>query len=396
MLFTLERHEALLPQPWDAARAQAWIDRIVAGAEAAYVPGQGWPAHPLDCAETAPLRGLYFGDCGVLWALHCLQARGAVRLRRDYLADLDGLQGVEQGEEGSYLMGETGVLLLRTWLQPEDNDALRLAELIEGNLEHPTRELMWGSPGTMLAAVFLHRATGEASWAEQFTRTARKLWSQLLWSEEEQCHYWMQNLYGHRSTYLDAVHGFVATAAAVIAGRDLLTPAEWQAWSDCIVNAVLRTAEWEGPLVNWRAQLASPRGGPKLMQYCHGAPGFVACLADSPDPALDPLLRAAGEATWRAGPLRKGANLCHGTGGNGYAFLKLHRRFGDAFWLERARAFAMHGIAQVESARTQYGQWRHSLWTGDPGFALYLLDCVRETDRFPTLDYFRPPRQESS
>jgi hypothetical protein len=155
------------------------------------------------------------------------------------------------------------VLLLRTWLQPMDHCALRLSELIEGNLEHATRELLWGSPGTMLAALFLHRATGEASWAEQFTRTARKLWSQLLWSDEEQCHYWMQNLYGHRSTYLDAVHGFVATAAVVIAGRDLLTPAEWQAWSDCIVNTVLRTAEWEGPLVNWRAHLASPRGGPK-------------------------------------------------------------------------------------------------------------------------------------
>ena len=182
-----------------------------------------------------------------------------------------------------------------------------------------------------------------------------------------------------------------SSAAVVIAGRDLLAPVEWQACSDCIVNTVLRTAEWVGPLVNWRAHLASPRGGPKLMQYCHGAPGFVACLADSPDPALDPALRAAGEATWRAGPLRKGANLCHGTGGNGYAFLKLHRRFGDALWLERARAFAMHGIAQVEAARTLYGQWRHSLWTGDPGFALYLLDCIRETDRFPTLDYFRPP-----
>jgi hypothetical protein len=153
MIFTLERHEALQAQAWDAARAHACIDRIVAGAEAAYVPGQGWPAHPMDCAETAaPLRGLYFGDCGVLWALHCLQARGAVRLRRHYLADLDGLQGLEQGEEGSYLMGETGVLLLRTWLQSKDDGALRLAELIEGNLEHPTRELMWGSPGTMLAA----------------------------------------------------------------------------------------------------------------------------------------------------------------------------------------------------------------------------------------------------
>ena len=30
----------------------------------------------------------------------------------------------------------------------------------------------------------------------------------------------------------------------------------------------------------------------------------------------------------------------HGTGGNGYAFLKLYRRTGNTMWLERARAFA--------------------------------------------------------
>jgi hypothetical protein len=100
------------------------------------------------------------------------------------------------------------------------------------------------------------------------------------------------------------------------------------------------------------------------------------------------LLVAGGETTWSAGPLRKGSNLCHGTGGNGYAFLKLHRRFGESMWLERARAFAMHGIRQTERDLAQFGQLRYSLWTGDLGFAVYLLDCIEGTDRFPTLDVF--------
>jgi hypothetical protein len=186
------------------------------------------------------------------------------------------------------------------------------------------------------------------------------------------------------------VHGFVATAAPIIAGRDLLPPQEWLEWQQCITNTVVRNAEWQGSLANWRAHLDVPRGGQLLMQYCHGAPGFVICLADSPDRELDEVLRAAGEATWQAGPLRKGSNLCHGTGGNGYAFLKLYRRFGEEKWLGRARAFAMHAIAQVEQAREEYGQWRHSLWTGDPGLALYLLDCIEAKDRFPTLDVFFP------
>jgi hypothetical protein len=89
-----------------------------------------------------------------------------------------------------------------------------------------------------------------------------------------------------------------------------------------------------------------------------------------------------------AGPLAKGSNLCHGTGGNGYAFLKLHRRTKDAIWLERARAFAMTAIAQCREARDQYRQGRYSLWTGDIGLAVYLWDCLSGEPRFPTIDIF--------
>lgn len=390
MIFAPDRHEPLHAQPWDADRARRCIATIAAGTEDAFVAGTGWPAHPQDQQEPTPLQGLYFGDAGVLWALHHLQARGAVRLQRDWAGALAGLRALDPREPVSYMMGETGVSLLQQWLQPSAAGASRLAGLIAQSEVHPARELMWGSPGTLLAALFLHRAGVAGPWAELFVQLARKLWSRLMWSKQEQCHYWTQDLYGRTATFLDAVHGFVATASPVIAGADLLPPAERDAWLACIVNTVQRTAEWDGGLVNWRSQLDSPRGRPKLVQYCHGAPGFVICLAEHPDASLDALLRAAGETTWQAGPLRKGSNLCHGTGGNGYAFLKLHKRLGDPVWLERARAFAMHGIAQTEAAREAHGQYRHSLWTGDPGFAIYLLDCIEGTERFPTLDVFFP------
>jgi hypothetical protein len=125
-----------------------------------------------------------------------------------------------------------------------------------------------------------------------------------------------------------------------------------------------------------------------LLQFCHGAPGFVICLGGFPGTELDELLVAAGETIWAAGPLRKGSNLCHGTAGNGYAFLKLHARTGNQTWLERARAFAMHAIAQTEAEAAHYDQLRHSLWTGDPGVAIYLWDCLRAKAEFPTLDVF--------
>src|SRR4029078_6234873 len=77
------------------------------------------------------------------------------------------------------------------------------------------------------------------------------------------------------------------------------------------------------------------------------------------------LALGGGELTWHAGPLRKGAGLCHGTAGNGYALLVLFDLTGDEEWLARARVFAMHALAQVDEARAQHGRGRYTLWTGD-------------------------------
>jgi Lanthionine synthetase C-like protein len=403
MLHDSTRHETLQPMRWDEARARAAIERIVGDTEARFVPGRYWPLHPRDVDgdedPAHPATGLYYGACGVIWALQYLQSVGAATLSRRYGDELDTLlirnratlkAFGDDDEVASYFMGDTPILMLAQGLQPTAGRADALAALIEGNLDHPARELMWGSPGTLLAALFLHEKTGDARWAALFRTTAAKLWSQLLWSSEHRCAYWTQDLYGRQSNYLDAVHGFVATASPLIRGRHLFAAPAWDDWQQCIVNTVERTATWEGELANWRPLLDTPAGqSPRLlMQYCHGAPGFVICLADMPGTALDPLLAAAGEAIWAAGPLAKGSNLCHGTGGNGYAFLKLFERSGDALWLQRARAFAMHGIVQMEADALQYGQLRYSLWTGDAGLAIYLWDCLRGRAAFPTLDVF--------
>lgn len=402
MLFDPTRHEALQLLPWDETRVRAFIQHIVADTEARFSPDRYWPMHPRDLdAGDDPAQlctPLYHGACGVIWALHYLQDVGAARLSRRYDDALDTLLmrnrawlgETAEREQASYLMGDTPILLLAQGQHPSTERAERVAALIEGNREHPARELMWGSPGTLLAALFLHQRSGEARWAELFQRAAATLWSQLEWSAEHACHYWTQDLYGQRVNYIDAVHGFVGTASALIRGRHLLGAEVWAAWEQCIVNTVQRTATWEGAQANWRPWLDAAPGKPlrMLMQHCHGAPGFVVCLADLPGTALDALLIAAGEAVWAAGPLTKGSNLCHGTGGNGCAFLKLWQRTGEPMWLERARAFAMHGIAQTEADALRHGQLRYSLWTGDPGFAVYLWDCLRGKCEFPTLDVF--------
>jgi hypothetical protein len=90
------------------------------------------------------------------------------------------------------------------------------------------------------------------------------------------------------------------------------------------------------------------------------------------------LLIAGAETTWRAGPLEKGPGLCHGTAGNGYAFLKTFAVTEDELWLERARSFAVAAFEQL--------QHRYSLFTGDIGAALYAQACIDVDQRFPILD----------
>lgn len=392
------RHEPLRELPWDAARAREAIERIIADAEARFAADRYWPAHPNDTDGLGPDYPLYMGACGVMWALHYLEALGAARLRRSYLPFVDPLVpliaewlGKERDlHRASYLMGETSVLMLGHWLEPSADKAARIEALIAANFDHPAREMLWGSPGTMLAALFMHEHEADTRWADAFRRNARHLESRLLWSPEHECHYWTQDMYGQTSSYLDGVHGFVATASVLIRGRHLLEPLEWARWEERIGNTIRRTATREGSLANWRAWLypAWQAGRPMLAQHCHGAPGFVTCLGDFPGTSLDDLLVAGGELTWAAGPLTKGANLCHGTGGNGYAFLKLYRRTGNPKWLERARAFAMHAICQSQDDERRFGRMRYSLWTGDPGLAVYLWDCIHERAEFPTLDTF--------
>jgi hypothetical protein len=151
-----------------------------------------------------------------------------------------------------------------------------------------------------------------------------------------------------------------------------------------VTRLLERTALHGDGLVNWPPTCDSPESQIRV-QWCHGAPGIVCALGDL---MPEPLLLGAGELIWRAGPIRKGPGLCHGTAGNGFAFLKLYALTGDEFWLGRARGFAMHAIEQVERERAEVGRGRYTLWTGDIGVAVYLRACLDGRSEFPTIDSF--------
>lgn len=242
---------------------------------------------------------------------------------------------------------------------------------------------MWGSPGTMLAAQMMYERTGARHWLEAWNVSAERLRAE--WHDEV----WQQDLYGSRVHYLGPAHGFAGNVFALSRGN-ALSPARREELGARAVAVLVNHAVYRDGLAQWPPALEPPRKPqPIRTQWCHGAPGIVASFAKLAvnDEQLTALLVAGGELTWQAGPLRKGANLCHGTAGNGYAFLKLFERTGDEVWLMRARAFAMHAIEQVELQRARHGRGHYTLWTGDPGTALYLNSCLNATASLPTLDY---------
>jgi hypothetical protein len=383
-LFDPTVHEPLTDEAWDPERVRSAIRAIVDDAEDAF--DDGWATHPEDSDgpddDAHRFRTVYLGGAGVIRALDDLQRRELVRLRHDYLPYLAQPYEPEfpgYDSERSLLMGDTGIRLLRQRLTPSAENADRLAELIHANLRDERCELMWGSPGTMLAASALHERTDDDRWLALWRESAE--WLRAQWDPETDL--WTQRGIGAKPDQIvGPVHGF---AGCVLA----LAPHADEELHRRAAAAVRRYAVEEDGLANWTPAtshdgLQNSRGQIRV-QWCCGSPGIVASVSRiAPgDDEHERLLLAGGELTWRVGPLAKGPGLCHGTAGNGYAFLALFERTGDELWLGRARAFAMHAAAQLEHARARFGRGRYTLWTGDPGAALYLADCLDGAGAFP-------------
>jgi hypothetical protein len=357
-LYDVNAHEALTEAPWDEKRVRAGIDGIVADAEAAL--DGGWSNHPRDDPDDLPERptSIYFGAGGMIWALHRLGSRlDLAALIEETLQSYRAQPDFE--DVPSLWMGESGLLLVAGLLGV--GDEARLRARINENVRNPTWEMMWGSPGTILAA----RAAG-LEWRESATILTGE------WDVESGL--WTQYLYGKVRQIVGPAHGFAGNVHAL---RDFLPDDELRSR---IEGPLRRLAIAEDGLVNWPASVGME---PDRVQWCHGAPGIVATLGD-----LMPhdLLLGGAELTWRAGPLAKGPGLCHGTAGNGYAFLRTYAVTGDELWLERARQFAVHALEQVERTREKFGQGRYTLYTGDVGAALFAKSCLEKDPRFPTMD----------
>ena len=389
MLYKPELFEPLTDRPWDEEHARRRISAIVADADATYSPETLWRAHEWDVWGTeAPLKNLYVGAAGVVWALSALRRRGyggtldltaaakrtleLWRERTDFIRDKS--HPLPSQAQSALLTGESGVLAV-AWEQTRKPDlANDLFERVVANVDNEAEELMWGSPGTLLAAAAMHEWTGEQRWADAWRESAAAL---LARRDEEGL--WTQRLYGGERRGLSVPHGAAGIVAALLAGGPLLEDDVRDRLRRETAELFARHAVVEDGLANWPHPVT--REEATSLQWCAGAPGTIIAAADYLDKDL---LLAGAELIWRAGPFgeEKGYGICHGTSGNGYALLKVFGRTGDERWLERARRFAMHALEQIERRRKP----RYSLWTGGVGAALFAADCIDARAEYPIVD----------
>jgi lantibiotic modifying enzyme len=386
VLYKPEMFEPLTEEPWDENRVRDAIGGIVADADVAFDPDSLWPAHEWDVYQsTAPLKDMYVGASGVIWALDALRRRGYAETKIDLAAaalrtleawrelpDFAQWPDLPSRAQSALLTGESGPLLVAWRLAPSPELADDLLARVRENVDNEAVEIMWGAPGTMLVACAMLDWTGEERWADAWRESA-----EAVLAAREPDGLWTNRLYGQTFRSLTPPHGLVGNVAAL---RPALDDTRREQLERETADALAQRAVIENGLGNWLRREDADPSDPRL-QWCAGAPGIVSAAA----PYLDEqLLLAGAEVTWRAGPpgMEKGPGICHGTAGNGYAFLKVFERTGDERWLERARRFAVHSLEQVE--RRSHG--RYSLWTGDVGVALYAAGCLEGRSAYPAMD----------
>lgn len=392
-LFDPERHLELGPGGWNPIQAQDWLEKWSEAALAQWKNQRSFPVHPRDRepeAGEARKSSLYFGAAGVWLALAQLHSAGYLSLPEkltEIFAELheNYRNSPDTGQiVPSWFVGESGLITLRLLSEREAgapaNPKLSqdLEDCIRRNYNNPTREALWGSPGTLLASLILWEATEEKRWAECFREGVEILWKSWVYKEEFGAHIWEQDMYGQQGKYVGAGHGWAGNLYPLWRGYQLLNPTQQNQLRERslkgLKNSGVHLIVSGITHANWPGHFDSEK---MVVQWCHGAPGMITALGPADLAELTPSLIAGGHTIVTAGPLQKGVALCHGTDGNALALLELHRRTGQFVWHSYAQRFAHYAIGQSERLKTEHGDWRYSLWTGDAGLACCLIACLQ-------------------
>ncbi|BBM03529.1 LanC-like protein [Microbulbifer sp. GL-2] len=401
ILYDPARHFKPGKHEWDPGSVKLFIHSIVEDLVHSIQQDCSWPTHPLDAesyGSAKPKWDAYAGASGVITAMQILRRYGYTEITFEQnlptILQAYRLSHNSNWEAGLQL-GELGILVptyLANTAEREVED--RIIQCMEQMLDLPYFDITSGQTGMMHVALFLYHKTGDKRWCELYLKGASSLLKAWKLDENSSQWLWTSEVFGFSRRYYGACHGVAGNTSILLQGQEFFDRDVSNSILKRSIFTLNRAALITSNLVNWQLYDQQP-SNKLLIQWCHGAAGVITSMAAIPtrtsttDNLLEQLMQMGGNLVWKAGPLRKGSNICHGTAGNGYAFLYLYKRYANAHWLDKARAFAMMAIEQCREARKYYGQGRYSLWTGDAGLAIFLHHCLfPEEAAIPGLNVF--------
>ncbi|KAH7965840.1 hypothetical protein HPB49_011385 [Dermacentor silvarum] len=197
-------------------------------------------------------------------------------------------------------------------------------------------ELLYGRVGYLYALLYIRKHVSPTAVDDGLIRNVVQAVlssGQQLSAEEKSRSPLMYQWHG--SFYLGAAHGLAGIFYMLLQVQSVLTEAE-------LTRLVQPSIDWlsalQYPSGNYPSSIGSSTD--KLVHWCHGAPGTIhmlllAHLAFKETRYLE-LAKKCADVIWHRGILKKGYGICHGTAGNGYAFLRMYQVTRDCKYLHRA------------------------------------------------------------
>lgn len=255
-----------------------------------------------------------------------------------------------KGHRVSFLCGDPGplaicsVLYHKTGRQGQAQELLKKLQkmkdpVLSRSSDMPD-ELLYGRAGYLFALLFAQKHMGEAciekSVIKNVAETILISGQELSKAEGHPCplmYKW------HDKHYLGAAHGLSGILYMLMQTQDYISPHYFEKLVRPTVDYMITLSFASG---NFPSSLGNTSD--KLVHWCHGAPGFIhtLLLAHKVFGGEKYLMAAVdcAEVIWKRGILKKGYGICHGTAGNGYAFLAIYQVTKDRKYLYRAQKFA--------------------------------------------------------
>ncbi|OCT74278.1 lanC-like protein 2 isoform X1 [Xenopus laevis] len=346
-------------------------------------------ADPHDCSA-------YTGYTGI--ALLYLQLYRVTKEQSHLQRSLDYVKRILRNLNGrriSFLYGDAGPLavsaVVHHKLQNEAESKECIAKLLQlqrGVVSTDTDlpdELLYGRSGYLYALLYLNNEISpdtvpQASIIEVVDAIIES--GKNLSKEEhktERCPLLYQ---WHKKQYVGAAHGLAGIYYMLM---QPLSKVDVEALSDLVKPCIDYVRHKKFRSGNYPSSLSNETD--RLVHWCHGAPGVIHMLLQAHKVFKeDKYLKDAMECSdviWQRGLLRKGYGICHGTSGNGYAFLLLYNHTQDKKYLYRACKFA-EWCLEYGKHGCRIPDRPYSLFEGMAGAIHFLSDMLTpETSRFP-------------